>query len=137
MGICLPGRAGTETPFAFGNDIDPGQANYDGHYPYRRNNQGLCRKVTVSVGFLPANPWGLYEMHGNVREWCQDWYGDYPEGPVTDPVGPAAGKARVLRGGGWLSYARGLRSACRSRHDPDRRNPYIGFRLALGPELRQ
>jgi formylglycine-generating enzyme required for sulfatase activity len=76
-------------------------------------------------------------MHGNVWEWCQDWYGVYPEGPVVDPLGPETGESRVLRGGGWFNVARALRSADRNHVDPGLRLGDIGFRLALGPELRQ
>ena len=115
-------RAGTTTPFSFGEDITQEQANYD-----------YSRKETVDVASLPANPWGLYEMHGNVWEWCQDWYGDYPEGPTVDPTGPAAGGRRVLRGGSWIFYGRRARSAYRYRLEPGSRHVSVGFRLALGP----
>ncbi len=130
-------RAGTSTPFSFGEDIDPEQVNYDGNYPYRGNKKGLYRQETVPVATLPPNPWGLYEMHGNVLEWCADWYGKYPDGPVEDPHGPEAGERRVLRGGSWIDYGRHVRSADRSHWEPDDRYGFIGFRLARGPELRQ
>jgi len=132
-------RAGTTGPFSFGDDIAPEQANFDGNFPYRGGAKGRYREETVDVASLPANPWGLYEMHGNVWEWCQDWYGDYPEGPVVDPVGPATGENRVLRGGSWIFDAHDLRSAFRRHDDPGSRFRilYYGFRLALGPELRQ
>jgi formylglycine-generating enzyme required for sulfatase activity len=130
-------RAGTTTPFSFGEDITPEQVNYNGDYPYRGGNKGLSRGETVEVASLPANPWGLYEMHGNVLEWCQDGYGNYPEGPVTDPTGPATGGRRVLRGGSWIIYGRNARSAYRIRIEPGNRLDFYGFRLALGPELRR
>ena len=130
-------RAGTTGPFSFGDDITPEQANYDGNYPYRGDRKGLYREETLEVASLPPNAWGLYEMHGNVWEWCSDWYGDYPSGPATDPVGPDSGEGRVLRGGGWFGGAVSLRSACRSHDDPGGRGPGCGFRLALGPEPRQ
>jgi formylglycine-generating enzyme required for sulfatase activity len=114
-------RAGTTGPFSFGDDIIPGQANYDS-------------RETVDVASLPPNPWGLYEMHGNVWEWCRDWYGGYPRGQVSDPVGPDSGEGRVLRGGSWFGGARVLRSAYRGRGDPGGRTLLFGFRLALGPE---
>ena len=81
------------------------------------------------MGSFPPNKWGLYDMHGNVWEWCQDWYGEYPEGSVTDPVGPKTGSDRVLRGGGWIYYASHCRSAYRYRLDPASRNSNFGFRL--------
>ncbi len=127
-------RAGTTTPFSFGEDITSEQVNYDGDYPYRSDKKELSRGETVEVGSLPANPWGLYEMHGNVWEWCQDGYGVYPEGSVADPTGPPPGVRRVLRGGSWIRYGRDARSASRNRHEPGARSHDFGFRLALGPE---
>ncbi|WP_295393649.1 formylglycine-generating enzyme family protein [uncultured Thiodictyon sp.] len=129
-------RAGTTTPFSFGEDIDPGQANYDGNYPYRGDQKGLYREQTVDVASLPPNPWGFYEMHGNVWEWCQDWYGEYPADPLTDPRGPATGVSRVLRGGGWFRDGRSLRCATRGHFDPGSRRQNSGFRLVLGPQSR-
>jgi len=126
-------RAGTTTPFSCGEDIDPAQANYNGNYPYRGDQKGLYRKQTVDVATLPPNPWGLYEMHGNVWEWCQDWFGDYPTGPVVDPVGVATGRWRVARGGSWFFGARRCRSAQRGRGEPANRSAGRGFRLARGP----
>ena len=126
-------RAGTTTPFSFGANITPEQVNYNGHYPYAGGRKGVDRQTTVAVASLPANAWGLYEMHGNVWEWCADWFGEYPTTPQRDPRGAGSGAARVLRGGSWVSYGRYVRSANRFHNVPGRRNDDVGFRLALGP----
>ena len=123
-------RAGTTTPFSFGETITPDQVNYDAHHPYGDTPTGLNRSRTVVVGSLPANAWGLHEMHGNVREWVSDWYGLYAVAPVTDPRGPVTGQWRVLRGGSWFSLARHVRAASRLRFDPGNRNIDVGFRCA-------
>jgi formylglycine-generating enzyme required for sulfatase activity len=128
-----PCRAGTTTPFSFGANIIPEQVNYNGEYPYADGKKGQYRGKTVPVASLPPNPWGLYEMHGNVWEWCQDQWHDTYQGAPTD--GSAwedreAGAARVLRGGSWLYGARGVRAAYRSRNAPDGRNGRVGFRCA-------
>ena len=80
-------RAGTTTAFWFGDQITPEQVNYNGNYPYAGERKGKYRNETVDVKALPCNGWGLYQMHGNVLEWCQDWYGAYPSDTVEDPVG--------------------------------------------------
>ncbi len=135
-------RAGTTTPFSFGENITPEQVNYDGNNPYANGKKGLYREKTVPVKSLPANPWGLYEMHGNVWEWCQDvWQEKLPASPVTDPEGVAggdkkAGVGRVVRGGSWHYVGRLVRSAFRYGFDPANRRSPIGFRLALGLELQ-
>jgi formylglycine-generating enzyme required for sulfatase activity len=126
-------RAGTATPFSFGSNITPDQVNYDGNYPYANAEPGEFRGNTVSVRALPANDWGLFQMHGNVWEWCADWFANYPEKLVTiDPVGPESGGFRVLRGGRWGSGGRSVRSAYRLYNDPGYRYRGIGFRLARG-----
>ncbi|MCI0734135.1 MAG: formylglycine-generating enzyme family protein, partial [Methylococcaceae bacterium] len=84
-------RAGTATPFWFGGQIAPEQVNYNGNYPYAGGAKGRYRQETVAVKSLPCNPWGLYEMHGNVWEWCQDWYGGYDVEGIVDPAGPSGG----------------------------------------------
>ncbi|WP_320043445.1 formylglycine-generating enzyme family protein [uncultured Desulfobacter sp.] len=125
-------RAGTQTPFSFGRTVSTDQANFDGNYPYAGGAKGEFRKTTIPVKALPCNDWGLYQMHGNVFEWCQDWHGDYDLEHPVDPVGPDTGVYRVLRGGSWGYFAGGLRSACRVRGWPSSRNNDIGFRLAQG-----
>ena len=125
-------RAGTTTPFSFGANITPEQVNYDGNYPYANGKKGLYREKTVPVKSLPASLWGLYEMHGNVWEWCQDWLGDYPAKPVADPAGAETGSYRVLRGGSWIYGGGNARSARRFRNAPDYRISYTGFRFAPG-----
>jgi formylglycine-generating enzyme len=130
-------RAGTTTPFSFGKNITPEQVNYHGRYPYAGGKKGSFREKTVPVKSLPPNPWGLYEMHGNVWEWCNDWFSDYPSAPVIDPVGPSNGAYRVLRGGSWKNDGRDVRSAYRYWDEPDDRHDDLGFRLSLGQRIHR
>ncbi len=125
-------RAGTSTPFFFGDNITTDQVNYDGNHPYADGEKGKFREKTVDVKALPCNDWGLYQMHGNVDEWCRDWYADYPSGSVVDPVGPSEGRGRVCRGGSWFSFGRYCRSAYRLRYGPVLRHFTLGFRLSQG-----
>jgi formylglycine-generating enzyme required for sulfatase activity len=124
-------RAGTTTLFYFGNSLFTSQANYNGHYPLPGDPRGVNRNRTVPVKSFPPNRLGLFEMHGNVYEWCSDWYDAYPTGHVTDPKGPSRGISKVCRGGGLSSYARRCRSANRTKHLPIYSSFYIGFRLAF------
>ncbi|MBK8908174.1 MAG: formylglycine-generating enzyme family protein [Rhodospirillales bacterium] len=131
-------RAGTTTPFSFGETITPEQVNYDGNHPYAGGEKGLYREETVPVASLSPNPWGLYEMHGNVWEWCRDGKRTYAADALTDPVGPMeAGGPRVLRGGSWDSSAQGVRSAYRIADDPGFRISIYGFRCARVQERRE
>jgi len=132
-------RAGTTTPFNTGDNLTTAQANYNGNYPYKNFPKGQYLKKTTPVGSYPPNAWGLYDMHGNVWEWCQDWYGEnyYDEckkkGTVENPLGAETGSDRVLRGGSWLSDAQYCRSANRGLNSPGIRNYGIGFRLVFVP----
>ena len=112
-------RAGTTTPFSTGNNITTDQANYNGNYPYNDNAKGIYRENITPVGTFKPNPWGLYDMHGNVDEWCWDWYGDYSTRAQTDPVGASSGFGRVVRGGRCcIGYGKSLRSASRRGNAP-------------------
>ena len=124
-------RAGTATVFHYGNDLDASMANFDGRYPYGYGKKGQYRKMTTPVGSFRPNEWGLYDMHGNVWEWCQDWYGDYPAGSETDPTGPGSGSYRVIRGGGWADYARFCRSADRISYAQSSCDDALGMRLVM------
>ena len=126
-------QAGTETPFSFGKCLTSEQANYDGRHPLKGCRQGLYREKPSSVKAFPPNAWGLSGMHGNVWEWCKDWLGDYPIAAVTDPVGPETGSLRVIRGGGWNSYAKACRSGNRSGSDPGKSFANLGFRVVREP----
>lgn len=126
-------RAGTTTPFSFGEQITTDQVNYNGNFPYAGGKKGEYREKTVPVKALPANPWGLHQMHGNVWEWCVDEYAEYPEGTVENPVvhqDKKESRQRVLRGGSWLYLGRDCRSARRYADGPDDRRGHVGFRLA-------
>ena len=118
-------RAGTTGRWSFG-DRAATMADF-GWYSANAWSAGL-RQAQPVAGKRP-NPWGLYDMHGNVYEWVQDWYGVYPAGPQTDPRGPTWGDRRVLRGGGFAGSATGARSALRACGSPDYQASYLGVRL--------
>jgi formylglycine-generating enzyme required for sulfatase activity/predicted Ser/Thr protein kinase len=124
-------RAGTTTPFHFGATISVNQANYDGNSIYGAGKKGIYRQKTTPVGSFPANAWGLFDMHGNVWEWCADWFGPYPEEELKDPQSANNGAARVLRGGSWDALPWLCRSAYRLRDAPGRCRIDCGCRLAL------
>ena len=126
-------RAGMTTPFSFGSNINPQQVNYDGNRPYRDGEKSEYREKTVPVKSLPANPWGLYEMHGNVWEWCKDGQRTYDEQAQIDPLGPMTGvnTPRCLRGGSWDIIAWRARSAPRDALQPGDAFSHVGFRFCL------
>ena len=132
-------RAGTTTPFNTGDNLTTEQANYNGNYPYHKNPKGKYLQKTTPVGSYPPNAWGIYDMHGNVYEWCLDWYDEkyYDEckkkGTVENPAGPETGSDRVLRGGSWNLDARYCRSAYRISAAPAYRYGDVGFRPVLVP----
>ena len=125
-------RAGTTTPFSFGETISPDQANYDGNHLYGAGKKGVYREKTMPVGSFPANGFGLHEMHGNVWEWCADAWNENNAGAPDDGSAwlTGAASARVVRGGSWLNYPRYLRSAFRLGRPATSRNDRIGFRVA-------
>ena len=119
-------RAGSTTRFPWGDDPD---YNLIGQYAWYKSNS---ESKTHTVGQKKPNAWGLYDMHGNVWEWCLDWYAAQLSGDtVREPVGPSSGTIRVFRGGGWDNTTTSCRSAFRSRNEPGYRYYDRGFRLAL------
>jgi len=130
-------RAGRTTRFNTGINIKTSQANYNGNDPNKNNAIGIYREKTTAVGSFAPNAWGLYDMHGNVWEWCWDWYGEYPSKSQIDPVGASSGDYRVARGGSWFNNVTELRSAMRAALPPLFQGTGIngggygpGFRLA-------
>jgi formylglycine-generating enzyme required for sulfatase activity/predicted Ser/Thr protein kinase len=129
---CRGGAMGSE-PFHFGTSLASSQANFNGNHPYGGAPQGPYLERTTTVGSYPANGFGLFDMHGNVWEWCLDWYGEYPRqaGPLRDPVGPRNGLRRVMRGGAWNYTGKSCRSAVRNGLIPGNRYKMVGFRVVL------
>ncbi len=121
-------RAGTTTRFSYGDD--PSYTSLTNYAWYSDNSDG----TTHPVGQKLPNPWGLYDMQGNVWEWCYDWAGLYPGGSVVDPVGGPPGANRILRGAGWFGIAPVCRSAKRQTGTPDDRQYGLGFRVVLASD---
>ncbi len=121
-------RAGITTHFSIGDTLPSEYIKNPGFSWYPASGSA----TTVFIGTTPPNPWGLYDMHGNVEEWCHDWYGPYEEGPQTDPVGRTNGLVRVTRGGSHSTVAFYARSENRMGTLPDDKSFYIGFRVVLG-----
>jgi len=125
-------RAGTTTPFYFGETISTDQANYDGSLVYGKGKPGEDRQQTTAVGGFPPNAWGMFDMHGNVWEWCADGYRNYERGDIIDPIGPSSGERRVLRGGAWGFHPGKCRSAYRSMDEPGYNNVFFyGLRVCF------
>ena len=127
-------RAGTTTHYHFGDVPSADVANYNGTYTWNGSPKGKNRKKTTDVGSFPANPWGLYDLHGNVREWCADEYAEYTPDDQTDPnpdVKQSDNSTRVLRGGSWSSDPQNCRAAYRNWFAPAYRDINIGFRVCF------
>jgi uncharacterized protein (TIGR02996 family) len=126
------GGASSSTPFCFGKSLSSAQANFRGAYPYGGAEEGPNLGRTCPVGSYRANAWGLFDLHGNVWEWCLDWFDEdyYGNSPAQDPLGPSNGSNRVIRGGGRSDLGRDCRAARRSWFAPSFRGFALGFRVA-------
>lgn len=141
-------RAGTVTQFNLKKSLDATEANFYGHYPYEIEENyfndsvlearpGEYRETTVDVGSFRPNDWGLYDCHGNVNEWCWDYYGDYDVTAKTDPTGAATGTRHVYRGGGWNDFGKNMRSAYRAAGEADLASYNLGVRLVRNADYNR
>lgn len=130
-------RAGlpSSVPSQFGLSFTSTEANFDGNSPYGAAPRSRNLGRTTAVGSYQPNAWGLYDMHGNVWNWCADWYASdyYQHSSAIDPTGPKGGTTRSLRGGSWAGPGRNCRCACRGSGDPEAHSPYFGLRLVMIP----
>lgn len=123
-------RAGNELPFNTGSNLTTEQANYSGNKPYTNHEKGVYRDGTLPVGSFSPNTWGLYDMHGNVSEYCNDFFGDYSTDNQIDPQGTTSGLYKVLRGGCYFNSANECRSASRTPCNQNFPSLSMGFRIA-------
>jgi sulfatase modifying factor 1 len=127
-------RSGSAGAFSFGDWIRSDQVNYDGNYVYRSIGKGVGRKQPANVRAFEPNAWGLFGMHGNIREWCFDVYAPCPSGvssiPHKDPKIVSGSSSHIVRGGSWSDSSRNLRSAVRSDRSPSGQFDTIGFRAS-------
>lgn len=124
-------RADTKTPFNTGVCLSDEQANYNANHPYSNCEKGNFIGKVLAVGCYEPNAFGLYDMHGNVWEWCLDWYGDYHRVPQSNPSGPETGTHKVRRGGSWSVNAKSCRTAYRNICDPGFYFNDLGFRIVI------